>query len=381
MRFVLFVHSLLSDWNHGNAHFLRGVARELVARGHEVRAFEPADGWSMANLLAEPDGAAMLAEIRAAFPELSSAAYGPDGPDLAAALDGADMVVVHEWTPPALVARIGRARAAGGRFRLLFHDTHHRSVTRPAEMAAYDLSAFDGVLAFGAAVAERHRAMGWAGRVWTWHEAADTRLFGPVPDIVADRDLVWVGNWGDEERTAELHEFLLGPVRRLRLAADVHGVRFPEAGRRAIAAAGIRHRGWLPNHRVPGVFARHRVTVHVPRRPYVAALPGVPTIRVFEALACGIPLVCAPWEDTEGLFTAGEDFLVVRTGREMDEALGGLLADPDAAAAMARRGRRTVLARHTCAHRVDELLGICAELAAPGAIPAPGATPVLAETT
>ena len=52
MRVVLFCHSLASCWNHGNAHFLRGVARELLARGHEVRAFEPADGWSRANLVA-----------------------------------------------------------------------------------------------------------------------------------------------------------------------------------------------------------------------------------------------------------------------------------------------------------------------------------------
>ena len=56
---------------------------------------------------------------------------------------------------------------------------------------------------------------------------------------------------------------------------------------------------------MPEVFARFRVTVHVPRRPYVEALPGIPTIRVFEALACGIPLVCAPWDDAEGLFTPG----------------------------------------------------------------------------
>ena len=49
MRIVYFTHSLLSCWNHGNAHFLRGVLRELAARGHDVRAFEPANGWSRAQ--------------------------------------------------------------------------------------------------------------------------------------------------------------------------------------------------------------------------------------------------------------------------------------------------------------------------------------------
>ena len=51
MRIVLFCHSLQSCWNHGNAHFLRGVARELVAAGHDVRAHEPLDGWSRVNLV------------------------------------------------------------------------------------------------------------------------------------------------------------------------------------------------------------------------------------------------------------------------------------------------------------------------------------------
>ena len=106
----------------------------------------------------------------------------------------------------------------------------------------------------------------------------------------------------------------------------------------------------------------HRVTVHVPRRPYVEALPGIPTIRVFEALACGIPLICAPWSDAEGLFTPGEDFLVARDGEAMRRHLRELLADADRAAALAERGRRTILARHTCAHRVDELMAIAGEL-------------------
>ncbi len=50
MRVVMFYHSLASDWNHGNAHFLRGVARELGRRGHDVRVYEPLDGWSATNL-------------------------------------------------------------------------------------------------------------------------------------------------------------------------------------------------------------------------------------------------------------------------------------------------------------------------------------------
>ena len=53
VRIAYFTHSLASCWNHGNAHFLRGVLRELSARGHEVRALEPVGNWSLANLLAD----------------------------------------------------------------------------------------------------------------------------------------------------------------------------------------------------------------------------------------------------------------------------------------------------------------------------------------
>ena len=105
-----------------------------------------------------------------------------------------------------------------------------------------------------------------------------------------------------------------------------------------------------------------RMTVHTPRRPYATALPGIPTIRVFEALACGIPLVSAPWEDCEALFTAGADYLVAADRNEMRRHLAALRADPDLAASLAEHGRATVLARHSCAHRVDELLAICRRL-------------------
>jgi spore maturation protein CgeB len=229
-------------------------------------------------------------------------------------------------------------------------------------MAAYDLSAYDGVLAFGEAVREVYLREGWAARAWTWHEAADHRVFVPMANAPREGDLVWVGNWGDDERTEELREFLIEPVRALGLRARVHGVRYPDAARAALVGAGIEYASWLPNYEAPRVFARFGVTVHVPRRPYVRALPGVPTIRVFEALACGIPLVSAPWDDVEGLFTPGEDFLVAPDGAAMRHHLRAVLDDPARAAELAARGRATVLARHTCAHRAAELVAVAREL-------------------
>jgi spore maturation protein CgeB len=360
MRVALFCHSLLSDWNHGNAHFLRGVVTELAARGHDVRVYEPKDAWSVENLVRD-HGPEALDAASDVYPAIRPCRYD-ETLDLDAALD-ADLVLVHEWNDPSLVARIGARRKARSRFKLLFHDTHHRSVTDPEAFGRYDLSGYDGVLAFGAAIKDVYERRGWSRRVWVWHEAADVRVFHPRSSSL-ERDLVWIGNWGDDERTHELRDMLLEPVTRLGLSATVHGVRYPRSAVDELGARGIAYRGWLPNFRVPHVFAAHAMTIHVPRRPYVEALPGIPTIRVFEALACGAALVSAPWSDVEGLFTEGADYLVARDGNAMTGHLRELVADPDARRELGAHGRATILGRHTCAHRVDELLTISEEVAA-----------------
>lgn len=361
MRIVCFYHSLVLDWNHGNAHFLRGVVTELMARGHEVKVYEPSNGWSLKNLL-QMHGREPLDGFKRAYPGLISNHYDLDTLDLDEALEGVDLVLVHEWNDHDLVRRIGRHRARAGPYRLLFHDTHHRAVTQRDSMAAYDLTHYDGVLAFGKVLRDLYLSEKWTQKAWVWHEAADIRVFHPVSGIKPEGDLVWIGNWGDDERTQELDEFLLTPVKRLGLKARVYGVRYPDSALRALEAAGIHYGGWLPNFEVPAVFAQFKLTVHVTRRPYTRALPGIPTIRPFEALACGIPLISAPWEDTEGLFEPGKDFLIARDGREMERHISWLIANPTAAAQMADRGRRTIFRRHTCAHRVDQLMEIFDDL-------------------
>lgn len=356
MKFTFLTHSLVSDWNHGNAHFLRGVMRALQADGHECRALEQADGWSRTNLVAERGEAAVRA-FHDTFPDLRSDSYAALE-EVAEIIEDSDVVIVHEWTDPAIVTAVGRMRACGGRFRLLFHDTHHRAVSADAEIRALDLSAYDGVLAFGEALRERYLASGWGARVFTWHEAADDTVFRPRPHTPPERDLIWVGNWGDGERSEELMEFLVRPVAELGLSATVHGVRYPDEAKTALARAGIDYAGSIANADVPDAFAKHRVTVHVPRRPYVEALPGIPTIRPFEALACGIPLISAPWDDAEGLFRPGTDYLVASSGTEMKTHLHDVLSNPALAAALAASGLERIAERHTCRHRAAELLSI-----------------------
>lgn len=356
MRFAYFTHSLASCWNHGNAHFLRGVLRELIHRGHEVVTYEPQGAWSLDNLLRD-HGEAGLEAYRNLYPELSSVIFGTDA-DLSEMVDDADVVIVHEWNDPALVAEMGRLRHQGARFTLLFHDTHHRAVSDPNAIRQFDLSGYDGVLAFGETLAEVYRRWGWGERVHVWHEAADTRLFRPPGEEVDRRGLVWIGNWGDDERSAELETYLFRPAKTVGLPLEIYGVRYPEHALETLARYGVTYRGWLPNARAPEVFSRHLATVHVPRRFYVNMLPGIPTIRVFEALACGIPLVSAPWDDSEGLFKPGTDYLVARDESEMERHLTAISNDPDLRRALVANGLAAIRDRHSCAHRVDQLLAL-----------------------
>ena len=367
MRFVFFVHSAVSDWNHGNAHFLRGLMSALARGGHEVASWEPRGAWSAENLVRD-HGVLPLVEFARAYPEIPVHDYDPASPELVAelagAVAGADVVLVHEWTAPAvanLVPLLARRVGAAA----LFHDTHHRPWSAPESIARFHLAAYDGVIAFGDVLRDVYRERFRVRRAWTMHEAADVVRFRPLEREKA-QDVVWIGNWGDGERTAELRDYWLGAARRfpeLRFAA--HGVRYPEPALAELREAGVEFRGWAPSLRVPEVFAASRVTLHVPRRAYVEGLRGIPTIRVFEALACGTPLVSAPWIDAEGLFRPG-DYLAVDSPAAMAEALHRLATDADARAEQAARGLETILARHTCDHRAAELLAIAAELGAGG---------------
>jgi len=355
MKCVLFYHAITSCWNNGNAHFLRGIARELAELGHQVVVYEPADGWSRLNAIRDR-GIEPIEEAQTLLPGIEIRQYGASV-DLDRALHGADLVIVHEWNSPDLIGSIGRRRAQGASFTLFFHDTHHRAVTAPDELARFDLDGFDGVLVFGEVLRQIYLRLGWANRAFTWHEAADTRLYRPLPDITPTHDLIWIGNWGDGERSAELKEFLLQPVAELGLRARIHGVRYPLDALRAIKAAGIEYRGWLPAHRAPAAFAEARTSVHVPRGPYARSLPGIPTIRMFEAMACGVPIVSAPWDDVENLFPAGS-YLRAVDGDQMKEWLRALLSNPELSTAVTTAGLQTIAERHTCRHRAIELLDI-----------------------
>jgi spore maturation protein CgeB len=363
MRLRFFAHSWRSDWNHGNAHFLRGLVDELRKLGHDVRCYEPEGGWSLANLLQEESGAKSVEDFNAAFPDLDVRTYTVDQFNEFARkeLQDADVVVVHEWNSPAMVETILSLKRQYA-FRALFHDTHHRAYTSPKEIARFHIAEFDGVLAFGDAVRRIYIEAFQAKKAWTFHEAADTARFFPQFNDSSD-EVNWIGNWGDDERTRELQEFLVEPLAAVRPhSAAVYGVRYPESAKRQLQQAGIQYRGYLPNLTAPAVYSRSALTLHVPRRCYANGLSGIPTIRMFEAFACGVPLICSPWTDLEGLFRAGEDFICVSDGQGMQAEIAHLLRDDEARRQLSQQALETIQRRHTCLHRARQFEEICEEL-------------------
>jgi spore maturation protein CgeB len=363
----IFAHSWISDWNHGNAHFLRGLARELLRLGHEVLCYEETGSWSLSNLMQE--GGVAIGAIdgfHRTYPELDVRFYKRDQSlteFLNHELTGADLVIIHEWNDPDMVNEILACKKRLG-FRALFHDTHHRAYSNPGEILRFHLHLFDGVLAFGETIRRIYSDGFGVSRVWIFHEAADSNVFRPL-ERAKQNDVAWIGNWGDEERTQELMEFLVAPASQLaaiRKRVLVHGVRYPEEARSTLERAGIEFGGYLPNLSAPEVYASSRLALHVPRRQYANGLSGVPTIRVFEALACGVPLVCAPWADTEGLFRPNQDYVLARDGKEMSALLAELLRSESARRQIAASGLETIKQHHTCRHRAEQLLGICGEI-------------------
>lgn len=364
-RIRMFVHSMISDWNNGNAHFLRGLAQALIDHGHDVRCFEQLGGWSLSNLV-KTEGHAAVESIdlfRAAYPDIDVQFYeaGDALPQLLdEQLKDCDVVIIHEWNDPFVVNQALALKQKYG-FKALFHDTHHRAVSALQELLCFHLHLFDGVLTFGEALRKIYKDGLGIENAWTFHEAADVGRFAPR-DAPQNTDLCWVGNWGDDDRAKELQEFLIGPSAELELRTVVHGVRYPAEALTELARAGIRYEGYLPNLSAPEAYARSVLSLHVPRMQYAEKLAGVPTIRVFEALACGAPLLCAPWQDSERLFRQ-EDYIVAKNGDAMKAEIRYYLRDEKARKQLAANGRETVLARHTCGHRAEQLAGILEEIA------------------
>jgi spore maturation protein CgeB len=365
LRIAVFPHSIVSDWNHGNAHFLRGLIRNLQEMGHQVLSFEEDGNWSLSNLVRD-HGLIPIQEFKRRFSFIEHRSYELNGRAslyswLKELVADVDVCVVHEWNHPHLVRAIGEVAGQTGTVSL-FHDTHHRALTEPHRLDAMGLESYSAVLAYGPAIADIYRSLLPEVEAIVFHEGADTDLFRPL-DCPKRHDVLFIGNWGDEDRNDTTIRYFIEPGRALpHLSFALFGVRYPEDVLRAIRQAGIFWGGWLPNYSAPEAYAASKLTVHIPRREYVEALHGTPTIRIFEALACGVPLVSAGWRDESNLFEDGSDYVAVDSQAQMIEAVRWLASDAAARSRIGSQGRATILKSHTCRHRAEELVRIVRRL-------------------
>ena len=346
MRVVLFCHSLLSDWNHGNAHFLRGVvARARSRAATTVRVFEPRGRLeprrtSVAEHGDEPRRASSHAPTR----RCAQRRYDLATLDLDEALDGADLVLVHEWNDHALVARIGahRARRAATTGCSSTTPTTARSPT-PRGDGALRPAHYDGVLAFGRVIRDLYlrRAAGPRGpgpgtRPPTPASSARCRASSDDGRPGLDRQL---GRRGAHRRAARVPA--RAGARRSACARRVHGVRYPRATRTAALRGG--------GHRV------RRLAAELPRRREAFARPrdgarAAPALRRGAARHPDDPRrsrrspaasrsSARPGTTPRGSSRRAADYLVARDGAEMTRHLRALLHDAGARRELAAHGR------------------------------------------
>ena len=262
MRIVMFYHSLLSDWNHGNAHFLRGVVAELLvarARRPRLRAagrLEPA----------EPPRASTAtrrsAQFHAAYPTLpqpasvrsrrrSTSTTRSTAPTSCSSTSGATTTSS---------ARIGRHRAASGGLppALPRHapPRRHRAAGDGARTTCRTTTASSRSARCSATSTSTR---GWARRAWTWHEAADTRVFRPL----AQRPRRGRPRLGRQLGRRRAHRRAARVPARAGQGARPHAPAStasatPSDAQAALTDAGIEYAGWLPNYQAPEVSPRHR---------------------------------------------------------------------------------------------------------------------------
>ena len=363
IRFCVFAHSWVSDWGHDDAHFLRGLVRELLRMGHEVRCYEELGSWSLTNLVNQEADVAVQAieQFRQEFVTLDVRFFQPDSnlrEALKLELRDADVVVIHERNHPDVVNTALSLKKELG-FRCLFHDTHYRAITSTNEILRFHLQLFDGVLAFAEPITRVYRDGLGVSHVWTFHPGADVSHFYPR-DAPRDIDLLWIGNGFNGEPHSDLMNYLIQPVAELpSCKAVAHGVNYSEQDRCSLSEAGIEFRGYLPNLTAPEVYSRTALSLHLNQRPYGSGTCGTPSVGMFEALACGSPLLSAPWDDGEQIFRSGDDYIVVKSGEEMKTKIQRLLRDDSARRQIGANGRETILRRHTCAQRAAQLVDIC----------------------
>lgn len=355
MKFAIFGLTVSSSWGNGHATLWRGLVRALGAAGHQVCFYERDVPWyaEHRDLTALEGGELIL--------------YS-DWADIAAragsVLD-ADALFVTSYCPDAVAA--SRLLADQARGTTVFYDMDTPvTLGRLAAGETVDylppegLGGFDLVLSYtgGPALAALERQLG-ARRTAPLYGHVDPAVHRPVaPDPVFAGHLSYLGTYA-EDRQALVEALFLSPARaRPELRFVLGGSGYPESFPWEDNVFFMRHVA-PPDH--PAFFCSSRLTLNVTRRD-MAAMGWCPSGRIFEAAACGVPIVSDDWDGLDAFFTPGQEILLADTAGDV---LAALDRDDAELRRIAAAARERTLAEHSSAARAHELVGLLESLPEP----------------
>jgi spore maturation protein CgeB len=350
MRLVVFGLTVSSSWGNGHATLWRGLIRALTAQGHTVTFFERDVPYYAQNrdLLALPEGATL--KLYSTFETARE--------DMSAALRQADAGIVTSYCPDAIdITALQRDAPHATR---CFYDLD-TGVTlarlEAGEAVGYlgpdKLAPFDLVLSYtgGAALDALRERLG-ARRVAPLYGWVDETAYFPAPPRADVSGLMtYLGTYA-ADRQAMLETLLVQPARRMpEQKFIIGGALYPDAFPWAANIWFLRH---VPPEDHRAFYASGRLTLNVTRAA-MARMGWCPSGRLFEAAACGVPILSDRWAGLDTFFTPGEEIFTAST---TDEAVAILGADQGILSQAARRARERTLDQHTARHRARELVDI-----------------------
>lgn len=336
--------ALRSSWGNGHATTYRALVTALRERGHRVLFLEREVPWYEQHQDLPP----ALADSLVLYSDLDELAdcHG-------AAITHADLVIVGSYTPDGV--EVGDLVQALARGVVAFYDIdtpvtlarlarEECAYLEPRQIPGYDLYlSFSG----GPALQTLEQQYG-SPLALPLYCSFDPRHYSPEP-VSPRYDLGYMGTYSDD-RQPVLERLLLDPARDWPQGRFVvAGPQYPEGVRWPANVERIEHLG-PPAHR--RFYNEQRFTLNVTRADMVA-MGWSPSVRLFEAAACGVPIISDAWEGLDTLFVPGREILIARSGGEV---LQWLRAMPEAQRhEIGLAGRRRVLAEHTAAHRAETL--------------------------
>lgn len=350
-RIVILGLSITSSWGNGHATTYRSLMRALCRRGHEVLFLERDTPWYAANRdpIDFPAGSVCLYQ-----------SLGELGDRWRKRLSDADLVIVGSYVPEGIAAA-GLVRSiARGIVAFYDIDTPVTLASLAAGTCPYldaELARrFDLYLSFtGGPVLQLLERRYGVRRARVLYCSVDQEIYRPVSTEPV-WDIGYLGTYG-ADRQPTLEELMCRPARRWsegRFA--VAGPLYPAALCWPANLARIEHigpdrHGWF--------YSQQRFTLNITRADMVR-MGYSPSVRLFEAAACGTPIISDYWPGLETIFRPERHILVARSA---DDVLAYLRELPDLERRqLATRAREHALAHHTAAHRAVALEDYVEEL-------------------